>query len=29
VTVPTHIMGLARRLLPTRLMDLLADFASS
>jgi NAD(P)-dependent dehydrogenase (short-subunit alcohol dehydrogenase family) len=29
VTVPTHIMGLARRVLPTRLMDVLADFASS
>jgi len=29
VTLPTHIMGLARRLLPTRLMDRLAGWASS
>jgi NAD(P)-dependent dehydrogenase (short-subunit alcohol dehydrogenase family) len=29
VTFPTHLMGLARRLLPTRLMDLLAARASS
>ncbi|HEX9771617.1 MAG TPA: SDR family NAD(P)-dependent oxidoreductase [Kiloniellales bacterium] len=29
VTVPTHFMGLARRLLSTRLMDVLADRASS
>ena len=29
VTFPTHVMGLARRLLPTRLMDALADRASS
>lgn len=29
VTLPTHVMGLARRLFPTRLMDVLADRASS
>jgi NAD(P)-dependent dehydrogenase (short-subunit alcohol dehydrogenase family) len=29
VTLPTHVMGLARRLLPTRLLDLLAERASS
>ena len=29
VTVPTHIMGLARRLLSTRLMDALTTRASS
>ena len=29
VTVPTHVLGLARRVLSTRLMDLLADRAST
>ena len=29
VTLPTHVMGLARRLLSTRLMDVLAERASS
>ena len=29
VTLPTHVMGLARRLLSTRLMDALASRVSS